>query len=410
MNRRPGRALRARTAADRTRPAGRARARVREAEAHDRADADGSVRLLHKVVQQRVGGVVLMLHAAVQHADRQQRACARAPRLARPACGAASPAPACTGVRRSAGRAAGGRPHVRRVKSMSWHKTALARAGRPGKQVGAARRRGLAQTASRAPPRGRAARARGRTGRAPATTCGSLEYRNLSICGSPPSTSHSAMRPSDAAAAVLPWSLFLKIQCTAPGSSSLAPDLPRRTSLPRAAPRGQPRGQRGSVCRRQPASRCPGAASPPQNLQSPARGHAAATCPALSAEQRSPLLPPGGSTARAPAPHPKRLLSPCHGRQALSGGLQSAAPQGASTRHELVGAEPRVDKRVDERGRQVLPRRVHRGAGRRAALHQVHLVHLPPRARRPLAARPHCRGRLHAHPCATMHHHAPLCA
>eukprot|EP00955_Chlamydomonas_euryale_P023798 250757-Chlamydomonas_euryale.AAC.8 len=55
---------------------------------------------------------------------------------------------------------------------------------------------------------------------APATTCLSVEYRYLSICGSPPSTSHIVIMPMLAVAAVLPWSRFLKIQCVGP---ALAP-------------------------------------------------------------------------------------------------------------------------------------------------------------------------------------------
>mmetsp|Transcript_16474 Transcript_16474/g.49336 ORF Transcript_16474/g.49336 Transcript_16474/m.49336 type:complete len:243 (-) Transcript_16474:912-1640(-) len=50
--------------------------------------------------------------------------------------------------------------------------------------------------------------------RAPATTWGSLLYRYLSSWGRPPSTSHMVTMPRLAVAAALPWSLFLKIQCT----------------------------------------------------------------------------------------------------------------------------------------------------------------------------------------------------
>lgn len=36
----------------------------------------------------------------------------------------------------------------------------------------------------------------------------------LHTCGRPPSTSHSSTVPREAVALILPWSLFLKIQCT----------------------------------------------------------------------------------------------------------------------------------------------------------------------------------------------------
>jgi hypothetical protein len=50
---------------------------------------------------------------------------------------------------------------------------------------------------------------------APATTALSLAYRYLSMRGRPPSTSQRHTRPRLAVAEVLPWSRFLKIQCTA---------------------------------------------------------------------------------------------------------------------------------------------------------------------------------------------------
>lgn len=39
-------------------------------------------------------------------------------------------------------------------------------------------------------------------------------FTHTHTCGRPPSTSHSSTVPSEAVALILPWSLFLKIQCT----------------------------------------------------------------------------------------------------------------------------------------------------------------------------------------------------
>mmetsp|Transcript_43703 Transcript_43703/g.83414 ORF Transcript_43703/g.83414 Transcript_43703/m.83414 type:complete len:273 (+) Transcript_43703:1116-1934(+) len=50
--------------------------------------------------------------------------------------------------------------------------------------------------------------------KAPATTWLSVEYRYLSICGRPPSTSHISTMPRLAVALILPCSLFLKIHDT----------------------------------------------------------------------------------------------------------------------------------------------------------------------------------------------------
>ncbi len=50
-------------------------ASVREAQAHDGAYLDNRVLLVHKVMQQRVSGVVLVLHRAIEDAHGQQRPC-----------------------------------------------------------------------------------------------------------------------------------------------------------------------------------------------------------------------------------------------------------------------------------------------------------------------------------------------
>ncbi len=50
---------------------------IGQSKAHDGADADGRVRLSNIFVQHRIRRVVLVLHAAVEHAHCQQRTCAR---------------------------------------------------------------------------------------------------------------------------------------------------------------------------------------------------------------------------------------------------------------------------------------------------------------------------------------------
>lgn len=56
-------------------------ARIGKAQAHDGPYPDHRVLLVHKVVQQGIGRIVLMLHPAIQNAHRQQRPCMSTTRL-----------------------------------------------------------------------------------------------------------------------------------------------------------------------------------------------------------------------------------------------------------------------------------------------------------------------------------------
>ena len=58
-------------------------ASIGKAQAHDSPYPDHRVRLVHKIVQQRIGRVILMLHPAVEDAHRQQRPCMYIERLSK---------------------------------------------------------------------------------------------------------------------------------------------------------------------------------------------------------------------------------------------------------------------------------------------------------------------------------------
>ncbi len=162
----------------------------------------------------------------------------------------------------------------------------------------------------------------------------------MSICGRPPSTSHSVMSPRLAVALVLPWSLFLKIQCTCPVPCTHATPRPRHTvTLP---------------------THHPSATRAPAEGRQPPRSRRHRSLPLARALPSASPLPLSPLMRAASAPLPPRGASLHTGREASGGGAHLGGDG-----HELVVAKAGVEEAVDKGAGQVGARRVHhcRAAG-----------------------------------------------